>query len=264
MAESTGVARHARRRPHGPLRTGPHRPVATVDSRRASPAPSPLAPSRCLVLGVLAAAPTPATGDVRAVIGRPHRPSAPSGRRSAAAPGSGLHAGRDPGRRRTGTGGPGTRCSSAASPTRTATASATCAGSPRGSTTSTTATPPPPTDLGRRRPVADADRRVAQLPRLRRHRLPHGRAATTAPRRRQAFLAAAHERGIKVIVDLVLNHTSSEHPWFKDSVTPGSAHATGTSGRTSGRRWLGPDGQAAGTRGERWLLRRASGRACRT
>ncbi len=32
-----------------------------------------------------------------------------------------------------------------------------------------------------------------------------------------AFLAAAHARKIRVMMDLVLNHTSSEHPWFKDS-----------------------------------------------
>ena len=33
----------------------------------------------------------------------------------------------------------------------------------------------------------------------------------------EAFLAAAHQRGIKVIIDLVLNHTSSQHPWFTQS-----------------------------------------------
>ena len=29
---------------------------------------------------------------------------------------------------------------------------------------------------------------------------------------------AAHEKGIKVIIDLVINHTSSSHPWFKEAL----------------------------------------------
>ena len=33
----------------------------------------------------------------------------------------------------------------------------------------------------------------------------------------KSFLQAAHERGIRVIVELVLNHTSDQHPWFQES-----------------------------------------------
>jgi maltose alpha-D-glucosyltransferase/alpha-amylase len=33
----------------------------------------------------------------------------------------------------------------------------------------------------------------------------------------KAFLAAAHARGIRVIIEMVLNHTSDQHPWFQES-----------------------------------------------
>jgi maltose alpha-D-glucosyltransferase/alpha-amylase len=33
----------------------------------------------------------------------------------------------------------------------------------------------------------------------------------------RAFLDAAHDRGLKVITELVLNHTSDQHPWFKEA-----------------------------------------------
>src|SRR5262245_55055162 len=33
----------------------------------------------------------------------------------------------------------------------------------------------------------------------------------------KAFLEAAHARGIRVILDLVLNHSSDQHPWFLES-----------------------------------------------
>jgi len=34
-----------------------------------------------------------------------------------------------------------------------------------------------------------------------------------------AFLDAAHDRGMRVIIDMVVNHTSDQHPWFQASRT---------------------------------------------
>jgi maltose alpha-D-glucosyltransferase / alpha-amylase len=40
------------------------------------------------------------------------------------------------------------------------------------------------------------------------------------------FLRAAHRRGLRVITELVINHTSDQHPWFQRArrAKPGSAH----------------------------------------
>ena len=38
----------------------------------------------------------------------------------------------------------------------------------------------------------------------------------------KAFVRAAHRRGLRVITELVINHTSDRHPWFLDARQPGS------------------------------------------
>jgi alpha-glucosidase len=52
------------------------------------------------------------------------------------------------------------------------------------------------------------------------------------------LVAEAHRRGIRVILDLVLNHTSSEHPWFKGS------RASRTGPYADWYLWGDPAGQA--------------------
>ena len=56
-----------------------------------------------------------------------------------------------------------------------------------------------------------------------------------------AMLADAHDLGLRVLVDLVPNHTSSEHPWFREALRAGP-------GSRARARYLFRDGR--GARGE--------------
>ena len=60
-----------------------------------------------------------------------------------------------------------------------------------------------------------------------------------------ALLAAAHERGLKVVLDYVPNHTSDRHPWFVES----------KSSRTSAKRdwYVWHDGAAGGGPPNNWI-----------
>nr|WP_309139664.1 alpha-amylase family glycosyl hydrolase [Siccirubricoccus sp. G192] len=47
------------------------------------------------------------------------------------------------------------------------------------------------------------------------------------------FIREAHARGLRVITELVINHTSDQHPWFQRArlAKPGSSHHNTTCGR---------------------------------
>ena len=69
------------------------------------------------------------------------------------------------------------------------------------------------------------------------------------------FVEEAHRRGLRVITELVMNHTSDQHPWFQRArrAPPGTGRACRSTRRSRGapsRAWpAGP----AGTRGAgRW------------
>ena len=53
----------------------------------------------------------------------------------------------------------------------------------------------------------------------------------------------AHARGIRVIVDLVMNHTSNAHPWFLDSQNPDSDKREWYIWADENPGYRGPDGQ---------------------
>ena len=227
-------------------------PMSSRSSRRPWPR-SPVIVSAC--------------GDRDAVDG-PVGASEPAVRPEPAASAERRRPARDPGRRaeprRGGATASSTRCSSAVSPTRTATASATCAASPNARRPQRRR----PGDDGRsrrHRPVAHAHRRVAELPRLRRHRLPgrraglrHGRRLQGAGRRRPRARHRGHRR------------PRHQPHVARASVVPGRANA-----RLGARRLVRLGRRAPGRR----AVRRAaasgtptatasttatSGRACRT
>jgi glycosidase len=57
------------------------------------------------------------------------------------------------------------------------------------------------------------------------------------------LLAEAHARGIRVIIDLVINHSSTQHPWFEASRRGDPAFADWYIWRDTNPGWRGPDNQ---------------------
>jgi len=64
-----------------------------------------------------------------------------------------------------------------------------------------------------------------------------------------AFVAAAHQRGVKVILDMVLNHSSRQHPWFVNSQSdPSAQYRDWYVWRTDNPGWIQPFGS-----GQTWF-----------
>lgn len=61
----------------------------------------------------------------------------------------------------------------------------------------------------------------------------------------QELVSACHERGIKLIIDFVINHTSSEHPWFLSAKDEASGFRNWYVWSDSMPRQAGPWGQTA-------------------
>ncbi len=69
------------------------------------------------------------------------------------------------------------------------------------------------------------------------------------------LMAEAHRRNIRVIIDLVLNHTSNQHPWFQDAVKPDSPYRDWYIWADKDPGYRGPWGQQVWHRlGDQWYF----------
>jgi oligo-1,6-glucosidase len=79
------------------------------------------------------------------------------------------------------------------------------------------------------------------------------------------LIAGLHERGIKIVMDLVVNHTSDEHAWFIESRDPGSAKRDwywwrpARSGFEPGSEGAEPTNWESAFRGSAWQFDERSG-----
>lgn len=69
------------------------------------------------------------------------------------------------------------------------------------------------------------------------------------------LMAEAHRRGIRIIIDLVLNHTSNQHPWFQDASRPDAPHRDWYIWADKDPGYRGPWGQQVWHRlGDQWYF----------
>lgn len=72
----------------------------------------------------------------------------------------------------------------------------------------------------------------------------------------KALLAAAHEKGIRVIMDMALNHSSIEHPWFREAIrdteSPYRSYYLIREGKRKGKKLLPPTNWSSTFTGSAW------------
>ncbi len=69
------------------------------------------------------------------------------------------------------------------------------------------------------------------------------------------LMAEAHKREIRIIIDLVLNHTSNQHPWFQDASQPGGKYRDWYIWADKDGGYRGPWGQQVWHRlGDQWYF----------